>query len=286
MPNGDKGYQIYDFLRRHWGEIYTGIDIASNIFKAMSSSGDVPDTIDPRIRGVVGLLGLKDERDFLLKIRALKRRLNSEAKFRRTMGYFAWEIGQAKNIEARLGSWGAKVILTLYLNRLRTLFAGMLDTPDVELESWKRTTREGQRTDATATTTTSTGKVMGGGSQPGVDVLEMLANEINRNWLSLSKVKLSDEARLERAFQMTRDMFHVAGLPRMPDPDRVPDLVAFKNWLVRNGGLPLQLIESLATDEICAIEHDMYRAWLRLQQRKARPSWPRRMFAKIPSSWR
>lgn len=230
---------LIQFISSHWGEMYTAIDIAGNIFKSMGGGEDVPDTIDPKLKGVMGLFGLKDERDFLLKLRALKSRLPPSA-FKRIMLYFAWEIEQAKKLEDRLTYRGSRVVLVLYLNRLRTLFAGIPDSPGTETGTMKSMVREGKRTDDRVISTTTTTKTFETGSQPGVDVLVMLSEEIERHWRSISK-KYQDEPtaskeRLEEAFELTRDTFRVAGLPRMPRADEVPDLKKLYSWIMEHGG--------------------------------------------------
>lgn len=291
-----KGFDIVDFASRHWGEIYTGIDVLQNVFKGMGGGGDVPENLDPKLKGIVGLLGLKDERDFLLKLNALQKVLTPK-QFQRLMQYFAWEITQAKRLSDKLTGPGAYVVRVLYANRLRTLFAGIPDSPGEDLGTFRTTVREffGDTPASDTSSTSGDGKkkakkrpfrvetafdrkIKGDGSQPGVDILAMLSGEIERNWRSLSK-KYKDEptnseGRLAEAFELTRDSFQITGLPRMPRPEEVPNMRKLYSWIMEYGGpIATQIVSAAQTagirvwTEISTAPQQIEEAHTRLRER-------------------
>lgn len=265
---------VASFITQHWGEIYTSIDILTNILKGVAGGGEIPDTIDPKIKGIIGFLGLKDERDILLKLRALKNRKGfhtstgrGSAKFKRFMGYFAWETDQAKELQTKLGYRGSNLVLMLYLNRLRTLFAGIPDVPGSEKGTRKTVTRmpaEGANETSTngkqkiskpfiASETTVDEPIKGDGSQPGVDVLELLADEISENWLAAKKLladNATEQERLEKAYELTRDNFQFTGFPRMPRVEDVPDITSLLDWVKRHGKGALPFLFGHIQEEI------------------------------------
>lgn len=246
----------------------------ASAFMGASKGDDTPQTTTDRLKGLKGVLGLGDERFMLVKLTELRKELGV-AKYRRLMGYLAWETQNAKALSVKLSEGGAAIVAYLYLSRMRTLLAGMPDSPGQKTGSRRFTMsfgrkgapgkkkKKGSGTPDTkddggeTTSDSSTGPhfsythnadEMSAGGKPSITALVGLSQEIDFHWSSLSKEYAGEpksEERLNRAFAMTKESYRISGMPRIPTPEQVPDLKAFVAWVNHHGGLPFRLSAKL-----------------------------------------
>lgn len=233
MPKLDMAHKIVDSL----------VDAANLFLLAQhlggGKEGEAPSVERgakmPQFKG--GIWSDDDEREEA-KLNVKLKRNPTAAKIYRE--FQTHELGKKQRLEKKLGSFGAGRVTTYVMNRQRTILNGIKAGEGTPIGS-KTIRRYGAKVGGargpSSFVETKIDLVRAGGGATSLDVVLLLCEVIEerRGELRTSGRYSREETIKQKAMAAGEEFLEGCGIPRIPDPDDVVDIMAALDWAKKRG---------------------------------------------------